>query len=57
MKLEKGQYLNLILEDFYEQRKVRCYENISPALRSEREGLKVILEYEYTKISVDKTGN
>ena len=57
MKLEKGQYLNLILEDFYEQRKVRCYENISPALRSEREGLKVILKYEYTKISVDKTGN
>lgn len=57
MKLEKGQYLNLILEDFYEQRKVRCYENISPALRSEREGLKVILKYEmggFIKMGMEK---
>ena len=55
--MENGQYLNLILEDFYKQRQVRCYENTSPALRSEHEGLKVILKYEETKISVDKTGN
>ena len=40
--MENGKYLNLILEDFYEREQVRCYENICPALRSGREGLKVI---------------
>ena len=40
--MENGQYLNLILEDFYKQRQVRCYENTSPALRSGRQGLLVI---------------
>lgn len=32
----------LIIEDFYQNRPIRCYESVSPVIRSERVGLKVL---------------
>lgn len=37
----------VIIEDFYKNRPVRLYSELSPALRSERSGLKVIEEGNY----------
>jgi hypothetical protein len=42
----------IIIEDFYKNRPTRIYEDYSPSLRSERQGLKVLQKKEVSKWEV-----
>lgn len=40
--MQGGYRQPMIIEDFYQSRPIRVYENFAPSLRSERNGLKVV---------------